>query len=142
MTLTVSAKTLITAGAWLFLFGLVEGAAVPLFANPRMALSAHLTAVQSGTALMIAGATWSVAHWSPALERLSFGAIVAGFYGLWLGLTLAAVTGASQALPMAGHGYGASRMIETGGSVLVIGSSGLLIIGWMLYTVGLLRSRR
>jgi (hydroxyamino)benzene mutase len=142
MTLNHNAKMLVIAGVWLFLLGLLQGVAVPMFANPRMGLSAHLTAVQSGTALMIMGVVWSLAVWSETFEKLAFWTTLVGTYGLWLGLTLAAATGASQALPMAGHGYSASRMIELAVSAFVMVSGGLMIIGWLLFSVGVLRSRK
>ena len=53
-----AARMPILAGAILFLLGLIEGVLVQSFLNPRMALSAHLTAVQSGIALMIFGLVW------------------------------------------------------------------------------------
>jgi (hydroxyamino)benzene mutase len=141
MTLNHNAKMLVIAGAWLFLLGLLQGVAVPMFANPRMGLSAHLTAVQSGTALMILGVIWSLAVWSETFEKLAFWTTLVGTYGLWLGLTLAAATGASDALPMAGQGYSASRLTELAVSALVMISGGLMIIGWLLFSVGVLRSR-
>ena len=74
----------------LFLFGLLQGTAVQSFANPRMALSAHLTAVQSGIALMIVGAIWSAVLLNAAFRTIARWAAIVGMYGLWLGLTLAA----------------------------------------------------
>jgi (hydroxyamino)benzene mutase len=142
MTLNHDAKILVIAGAWLFLIGLLQGVAVPMFINPRMGLSAHLTAVQSGTALMILGVIWSLAVWSEAFEKLAFWTTLVGTYGLWLGLTLAAATGASDALPMAGQGYSASRLTELAVSALVMISGGLMIIGWLLFSVGVICSRK
>jgi (hydroxyamino)benzene mutase len=140
MSLTSNAKRLVIFGAWLFVLGLIEGAAVPMFANPRMGLSAHLTAVQSGAALMILGVVWSLAAWSTRFENLSFWTILVGTYGLWLGLTLAAATGASQALPIAGHGYSASPVAEIIVSAFVMLSSGLMLIGWLLFAAGVTRT--
>ena len=142
MTLAPHAKSLVIAGAWLFVFGLLQGVAVPMFANPRMALSAHLTAVQSGTALMVLGAVWSIAVWPEKLEKSSFWTTYIGTYGLWLGLTAAAATGASEALPIAGQGYSASRQIENAVSALVMVSGGLMIVGWVLFAIGVTRSRK
>ncbi len=132
-------KSLLVAGALLFLFGLVQGAMVQSFANPRMALSAHLTAVQSGMALMIAGAVWSAVELGPKLAAFSRWTTIMGMFGLWLGLTLSAATGASQSLPIAGAGYRAAPMIELAVSTLILGSSALMAIGWLVFTVGLLR---
>jgi hydroxylaminobenzene mutase len=60
ITITRQSKTLILFGAVLFLIGLGQGGLIPFFTNPRMALSAHLAAVQSGMALMIFGVIWAL----------------------------------------------------------------------------------
>lgn len=135
-------RPLIIAGAALFLLGLLQGAAVPLFVNPRMALSAHLTAVQSGMAVMIVGAVWSAVSLGSAVAKAARWTIVLGMYGLWLGLTLSAATGSSETLPIAGAGYRAAPNMETVVSVIVLGSSGLMTLGWLLFVVGLIRSKR
>jgi (hydroxyamino)benzene mutase len=142
MGLSLPQRQLVIVGALLFLIGLLQGAVVPMFTNPRMALSAHLTAVQSGTAVMVAGMVWSSATLSPALERVARWAIIGGLYGLWTGLTLSAATGASQTLPIAGAGYSASAAVEAGVSALVLLSSVVIVLGWGLFVVGLLRTKR
>lgn len=142
MTFSPNARALVVAGTLLFLLGLLQGLAVPIFGNPRMALSAHLTAVQSGIALMILGAVWSIAVWPEKRQKLSFGTTVTGMYGLWLGLTLAAATGASDALPIAGQGHGAGRSIENAVSALVAVSGGLMIIGWLLFLIAITSSKK
>ncbi len=142
LTLPHHARALVVAGTLLFLLGLCQGVMVSMFANPRMGLSAHLTAVQSGTALMILGLVWSNAAWSKVSELLSFWTTLAGTIGLWLGLTLAAATGASAALPIAGKGHAAPPIVEAGVATMVILSGGLMIVGWLLFALGLLRSNR
>ncbi|KLE35177.1 hypothetical protein AAW00_01460 [Aurantiacibacter luteus] len=134
-------KALLVAGAALFLVGLVQGAVVQEFANPRMALSAHLTAAQSGTALMVAGGVWRAVSLHRHLLRATRWSLVGGMVGLWLGLTLAAVTGASRMLPIAGRGFSASASEELAVSIIVVGSGALTIKGWALLLVGLLRRR-
>lgn len=132
-------KSLIVAGATLFLLGLVQGAVVPSFLNPRIALSAHLTAVQCGMAIMIVGAVWSAVSLNGLLGKVARWAIIAGMYGLWAGLTVSAASGASDVLPIAGAGYDAGRVMETVVSAIVLGSSGLMTIGWLLFVIGLMR---
>lgn len=134
-------KSLVLAGAILFLLGLLQGAAVQSFANPRMALSAHLTAVQSGLALMIIGVIWPTVSLRAALLKATRWAVILGMYGLWLGLSLSAATGASNALPIAGAGYNADRLSEAGVSAIVLVSSGVMTLGWLLFVVGLIRHR-
>jgi (hydroxyamino)benzene mutase len=138
VTLTPQQRGLVIAGALLFLLGLLQGAVIPNFSNPRMALSAHLTAVQCGMALMIVGLVWPAVSLSEAFAKTSRLIITTGFYGLWLGLTLSAATGASQTLPIAGVGHSASGSTELFVSAIVLGSSGLIILGWVMFIAGLL----
>ncbi len=133
-------KQLILFGALLFLLGLVEGVLIPYFSNPRMALSAHLAAVQSGMALMIFGLIWSLVDLSPAKERVARYAAVLSMYLIWLSITLAAINGASQALPMAGVGYTASPLGEVLVKVLVYPGSVLGLVSAVLMLLGLYRN--
>lgn len=142
MTPSTAQRTLLVAGAALFLLGLLEGAAVPAFANPRMALSAHLTAVQSGMALMIVGIIWPAGSLPPRTGAIARWAIIIGMYGLWIGLTSAAATGASKDLPIAGAGHSADATIEQVVSAIVLGSSVLMTLGWIVFLAGLIRSGR
>lgn len=142
MTLTAHQRTLIVAGALLFLIGLLQGAVVQSFANPRMALSAHLTAVQSGMALMIAGVVWSAATFHRTFEIVAKWTLVIGMFGLWVGLTASAATGASNSLPIAGSGHTANQITETLVSMVVLGGSLLITIGWSIFVIGLMRPQR
>ena len=134
-------RSLIVAGAVLFLLGLLQGAIVQSFVNPRMALSAHLTAMQSGMAIMIVGAVWSEVSLSRALAKAAPWTIIIGMYGLWLGVTLSAATGASETLTIAGASHRATPIAETAVSTIVLGSSGLMTVGWLLFVLGLIRSK-
>jgi (hydroxyamino)benzene mutase len=124
----MTAIFLAKAGLWLFLFGLLIGVAIPKFTNPRLGLSAHLTAVQSGTALM------AIAWFWPELTEGNNAAALIG-HALWLSLwvlvigqTLSAAWGASKALPMAGAGYSASALKEGITWTLIYGSSIALML--------------
>ncbi|MFC4292933.1 hypothetical protein ACFOWX_10965 [Sphingorhabdus arenilitoris] len=124
-----SAYILGNAGFILFTLGLIIGAVIPRLRNARMALSAHLTAVQSGLALMIFAVFWpffGLPDWAAAPVGWS---LTMSFYLLTTGITLAAHFGASKALPMAGEGFSSSRVRENLVSILTIGSS-----VWMLLT--------
>lgn len=142
MNLTPHQRTLVVAGALLFLVGLLQGAFVQSFLNPRMALSAHLTAVQSGMAMMIVGALWTSADLRPASSHIARWTIVIGMFGLWAGLTASAFTGASNNLPIAGAGHSADQTTENLVSIAVLGGSGLMTIGWSIFVSGLVRAKR
>lgn len=142
MNFTTAQRTLIAAGAILFLFGLLQGAVIQSFANPRMGLSAHLTAVQSGMALMVAGVAWQAASLAERVAAVAKWTMIAGMYGLWFGLTLSAATGASESLQIAGAGYSAGDPTETLVSILVLGSSASMTVGWGLFVAGIVRGMR
>lgn len=115
------------AGFLIFTFGLGLGALVPRFRNPRMGLSAHTTAVQTGTALIAFGLFWpqfDIAQWAEGLLAIS---LIVSFSLLICSLVLAAIFGASQALPIAGKGFSSSKAKERLVSVFAIGAS-----VWML----------
>ena len=106
-----------------------------------MALSAHLTAVQSGTALIAAGAVWGLVDlqvkWDAATRLL----LIVAMFGLWSTLTLAAVIGASEALALAGAGYEATATGEGLVTLLVTASSVAMVVGWSVFLIGLIRGR-
>ena len=133
------ARSLVISGAVLFLLGLLQGSVVALHLNPRMALSAHLTAVQSGTALMAAGAVWPLVRLGPKWQIATRLALTVSMFGLWLALTFAALTGANEALPIAGDGYGAATTTERVVTLLIGLSSTVMIAGWSVFVIGLVR---
>ena len=141
MTLTLErdGQFLVLSGAVLFLLGLLQGVVIELAENPRMALSAHLAAVQSGMALMIAGAVWSAVRLARPWRRLSSWTMAIGIYAVWAGMTVSALTGASGALPHAGRGYAAGPVAEGIVYALVLIGGGLTLVGWALFTLGLAR---
>ena len=140
MALPPASRSLALAGALLFLAGLLQGAVVDLFTNPRMALSAHLDAMQSGMAVMIAALFWHHARLSHHAERIARWTLATGMWGLWICLTLSAMTGASESLPMAGAGYSGGAIAESVVTALVLLSSAAIVAGWGIFTFGLWRS--
>lgn len=111
------------SGFILFTIGLVIGAAIPRFRNPRMGLSAHTTAVQTGTALIAFGLFWpqfEIADWAAMPLAVS---LIGSFSVLIVSLVLAASFGAGEALPIAGKGFSSTRAKEQTVSFLALGSS-------------------
>lgn len=120
------------SGFVLFTAGLVVGAFIPAFRNSRMGLSSHTTAVQCGIALLAFAAFWpnfAIPAW--AAQGLTF-SLIASSGLLVLGLCLAAASGASRALPIAGKGLGASDTSERAVTFLTIDSS----VWMLLHSVG------
>jgi len=138
--ITKLGKQLILYGTLLFLIGLIQGAFIPYFHNPRMALSAHLAAVQSGMAMLIFGIIWALLNLKNTALKVAYYTNIIGMYAIWLAITLSAALGASRALPIAGKGFSASIMTETiieaiiiFGSISAIISVGLILLGLFNY---------
>ncbi|WP_088307082.1 hydrogenase [Novosphingobium sp. B 225] len=121
--MSVPALVLGKAGVILFTAGLAVGAAIPSLRNPRMGLSAHLTAVQGGLALMVFDLYWDRLGIAPWASTPLAWSLALSTYLLVAGLVLAAVTGASRALPIAGHGFNGTPSAELTVSILTIGAS-------------------
>ena len=128
---------LIFWGAALFLIGLLQGGLVPYFVNPRMALSAHLAAVQSGMALMIFGLIWELLSLQDKYLKITYWSGFLSMYLIWFSITLSAIFGASKALPMAGQDFSANELIETLVLVIVYAGAGLGILSGALIVFGL-----
>lgn len=111
------------SGFLLFTIGLGLGFVIPVTRNPRMALSAHLTAAQTGPALIAFSLFWNYLSVPMEFDRLLIYTLIGSSYVLVAGITLASVFGASEALPIAGGNHSASKAKEVVVSVLVKGSS-------------------
>ena len=114
-------------GVLLFLFGLLAGFGIPAFANSRLGLSAHLTGVQSGTALIVLGLLWPhLQFWNGWSAPTSYGTWIS-LYVLFAGMALGAVWSTGRSLPIAGGDTPAQpwqeRVVQT---LLAVGAFGTL----------------
>ena len=121
--MTASVVMLGVAGFVLFTAGLLIGFAIPAVKNPRMGLSAHLTAAQTGPALTAFALFWQYLSVPSGLTDVLVYTLVVSSFALVLGILLAAIFGAGEALPIAGGAHRADKLRETLVSVLVKGSS-------------------
>ena len=134
-------RFLLIAGTLLFLMGLLNGAAVQAFLNPRMGLSAHLGAVQGALVLWAFGLMWSTINLGPRSRMIAAWSAVIGMYTIWLALTLAGITGSSRDLPIAGKGYVGSSLADTAVAALLSTGALTSIIATVLVLFGLARRR-
>jgi (hydroxyamino)benzene mutase len=131
-----AAETLSFAGMLLFLLGLFTGFAIPKCRSPRVGLSAHLAAVQSGTFLLALGLLWPKlglgAPWNGVMANTTW----ISLYMVWLSLLLAAMFGAGRGLPIAGQGITTTPARQAVVTVLLVaGSLGILVaVGAVLVT--------
>ena len=129
-------QQLLIYGTVLFLVSLLIGFAMPVLANPRMGVSAHVAGLQSGMILWVMGLMWQRLDLPASAERLLEILAVAGLYAIFVSLFLAALWGTSRSTPIAGAGHQASRLREilvtvvlTSGSVASAVSATLLLWG-------------
>ncbi len=99
---TKQAQKLVFFGLVLFLLGLLIGLFVPVVANPRMALSAHLEGIMNGIFLMVLGLIWKQLLLSGFLLKLTFGLVLYGTFANILAVVIAAITGFGKMMPIAG----------------------------------------
>ncbi|KAG1694661.1 Hydroxylaminobenzene mutase HabA [Nymphon striatum] len=137
LNITLDGIHLIQAGAILFVLGLLQGVVIPIFKNSRMALSAHLTALQSAMALMIFGIIWKLIALDADWLVLMKWCLIISIYLIWAGITLAACNGASKVLPIAGSGFSASRTAELTVTILEVIGGVLILFACILIVVGL-----
>jgi hydroxylaminobenzene mutase len=97
-------QPLALAGVVLFLLGLLNGFTISLGRSPRLGLSAHLTAVQSGTFLIAMGLLWPYIDVPAGWSVITGSVLWISLYSLWLALLLAGLFGAGRGLPIAGGG--------------------------------------
>ncbi|MEZ9232282.1 hypothetical protein AB4259_14490 [Vibrio amylolyticus] len=136
--LTQVGAHLIFTGIVFFLVGLIQGALIPTVENSRMALSGHVTAIQCGMALAIFGIIWSLVELPLSLDAFVAYGSALGLILIWLGITIASITGASKALPIAGAGFSATVTTEITVKILVRTGSLLSLIACTLLVFGLL----
>jgi (hydroxyamino)benzene mutase len=113
-------QPLALAGMILFLLGLLNGFAIPLGRSPRLGLSAHLTAVQSGTFLIAVALLWPHIGIPAAFGVMVGNLLWVSLYALWLALLLAGLFGAGHRLPIAGSGIEAKPAAQTIVSALLV----------------------
>jgi hydroxylaminobenzene mutase len=134
-------KKLLVFGAILFLLGLLNGVAVPLFENSRMGLSAHLAGVQNALVLFAFGLSWKyISLSSSALWGCAWLSIY-GMYSIWGSLVLAAIWGTSSATPIAGAGYSGTDLQEWIVTALLYSGSVAIIVAAVLVLVGLVNNK-
>jgi (hydroxyamino)benzene mutase len=121
------------AGLLLFVLGLLNGLLIQRTRAPRLSLSAHLTAVQSGTFLMAIAWAIPLLGMSPFLANIIAWALAGSLHLLWLGFCLAGFWGAGRGLPIAGEGNDTGRWVV---SVLIA----IGVVGSLLGSLALLVS--
>lgn len=129
-------STLAFSGVLLFLIGLLGGAAIPALKSPRIGLSAHLTALQEGIALVAFALLGAHLSLPPLRAAWIAHTLWISFYVLWAGLFLGGMWGTGRTLPLAGAGLRAEPWQEGTAQVLIAAGS----LGSVAAVIGLLVS--
>ncbi len=124
-------STLCFMGTLLFLIGLLTGFGIPMFRSPRIGLSAHLAAIESGLGLIAFGLLLPhlaiSAGWAGAIGY----SLWVSLYVMYIGLLFAAIYGTGKVLPIAGAGMPAKPWQNTTATVLIsvgsLGSAGAVV---------------
>jgi hydroxylaminobenzene mutase len=132
-------STLSFMGVLLFMLGLLTGFGIPAFGSPRIGLSAHLDAIESGLALIAFGLLLLHLRISIGWARLIAHTMWISLYVLWLGLVTGAVFGTGRVFPIAGAGAAlvakqwqenAALTLISVGSIGAVVATGALLAQW------------
>lgn len=105
MSMTPAQVLITRAGLLLFVVGLLNGVVISKTKSPRLSLSAHLTAVQSGTFMIAIAWAWPVFELGPSLSMLVAYGLSGALFVLWAAFFLAGLWGAGHGLAIAGQGF-------------------------------------
>src|SRR5262249_21309525 len=76
-----------------FLYSSLEGFAIPVFASPRIGLSAHTLSALQGVMLLAIGLLWSKLKLSPRAAKIAFWCLVYSALAILAAYTIAAFWG-------------------------------------------------
>lgn len=130
-------RTLLRLGFILILIALLTGLLVPLFANPRLGLTAHIVGLLGGLLLIAIGIIAPSLALRPRAAALFKWGWVYATYANWLASVLGAATGASGMTPIAGSGTTGAPVAEGLVAFLLVSLSVAAILSSVLALLGL-----
>ena len=98
-------RVLMRASFFLFLLALLNGVAIPVFHNPRLALSAHLSGMMNSFVLTSLALTWPLLYATERRRKWIRAMFLFGAYMIWFSNVLGAAWGTNWLTPMAGKGF-------------------------------------
>lgn len=134
----VQAGRLLFFGLLLFLFGLLIGLLIPMMANPRMGLSAHLEGAMNGMFLLILGLIWNKLLITQKWLTITYWLTLYGSFANFGAVSIAAITGAGKMMPIAGGKEG-TTVTEGVISFLLISLALAMIVVCVVVLTGLYR---
>lgn len=126
-------------GILLFLLGLLIGLFIPVMTNPRMGLTAHLEGVMNGMFLVILGLIWHKLIITERWLSYTFWLTIYGSFANFVAVTIAAITGAGEMMPIAGGKKG-TIFIEGLISFLLVTLTVAIVFVCVVVLIGLYRN--
>jgi (hydroxyamino)benzene mutase len=99
---TKQSNNLLFFGILLFLFGLISGLFIPMMANTRMGLSAHLEGIMNGMFLVVLGIIWNKLTLTERWFKMAFILTIYGSFANFIAVLIGAITGYGKLMPLAG----------------------------------------
>lgn len=131
-------RSLLFFGYLLFLLALLGGLFIPLFKNPHMALSGHLSGLLNAMFLILLGLVWERLRLQGRSASLVFGLALYATYTNWVTNLLGASMGTGTLTPLAAGG----RVGKPWQEIVVNVGAVTLGIAILTCTVLILRSLR
>lgn len=103
---------LIFLGVTLFFIGLIIGLIVPIFENPRMAVSSHIEGILNGIFLIVFGLIWHKINLSDRWLKITFWLAVYGTFANCIGILIAAIFNGGEMLGVMANGQEGSPLVE------------------------------
>jgi len=135
------ASNLLFLGFLLFLLGLITGLIVPVFANPRLAVSGHIEGVLNGIFLIVLGLVWHKLALSDRLLKTTYWLALYGTFANWFAMLFAAVFNAGKMMGVMAGGTEGPAVPEAVVSFLLITLSVAMVIISVLVLVGLKKGK-
>jgi hydroxylaminobenzene mutase len=136
-----SEHNLLVSGIFLFLLRLVQDAGVHQIASPRLALSAHIVAVQNGIVLNVFSLVSSKILLTERASKLASFALSSGMQLIWMSITIAAIVGAASAFPFAIQGIKGTSKVDLVVSTIVVIGSATSILGTCSFLIGAMKRK-
>jgi (hydroxyamino)benzene mutase len=131
-------RRLLWHGIFICTLGFIIGLFIPLYANPRAGLAAHVLGITEGMFLAIAGFAYPQLKLSFLLARSSFWMLIISAYVGLLGQFLSAAFGLKRILVITGAGTGEGNIwMETIVEIATKSISVLLIFACAIVLFGL-----
>jgi (hydroxyamino)benzene mutase len=105
-------RRLMQLGFGLILLALFTGLAIPVAPHPRLALTAHTVGLLGGLVLIVVGMLAGTFALGARTSTVMTWSWVYAAYANWLGCLVAAFTGASRLMPIAGTGMSGTELAE------------------------------